>query len=72
MRRQAEEDLFQVMAGALSVLSAAGCALVGGHTCEGADLALGVSVTVRVARDSLSSLRCPCCTCDVMAASPLA
>ena len=35
------------MAGALSMLSAAGCDLVGGHTCEGADLALGFSVTVR-------------------------
>ena len=47
VHRQAEEDLVQVMAGALSVLTPAGCALVGGHTCEGADLALGFSVTVR-------------------------
>ncbi len=39
---QAEEDLLQVMAGALSMLSAAGCDLVGGHTCEGAELALTV------------------------------
>ncbi len=42
------------MAGALSVLSAAGCDLVGGHTCEGANLALGFSVTVRPLLSSCS------------------
>ena len=36
-----EEDLYQMMAGALSTLRAAGCALVGGHSSEGADMALG-------------------------------
>ena len=36
-----EEDVFQMLAGALPVLSAAGCALVGGHTSEGAELSLG-------------------------------
>jgi selenide,water dikinase len=36
-----EGDLYQMMAGAASVLRAAGCALVGGHSCEGAELALG-------------------------------
>ena len=36
-----EEDVFQMLAGALPVLSAAGCALVGGHTSECAELSLG-------------------------------
>ena len=36
-----EDDLFQLMAGALEVLEAAGCALVGGHSTEGVDLSLG-------------------------------
>lgn len=40
-----EDTLFQMMSGALSVLEAAGCTLAGGHTCEGAELALGFSVT---------------------------
>lgn len=30
-----EEELFQMLAGALPVLQTAGCALVGGHICEG-------------------------------------
>ena len=36
-----EDDLYQMMAGALSVLREAGCALVGGHSSEGAEMALG-------------------------------
>lgn len=34
-----------MMAGAVSALSAAGCALVGGHSSEGPEPALGFSVT---------------------------
>jgi len=36
-----EDDLMQMMAGALSMLRPAGCALVGGHSSEGAEMALG-------------------------------
>jgi selenide,water dikinase len=39
-----EADLTAMMAGAIEVLREAGCALVGGHTSEGAELALGFAV----------------------------
>lgn len=39
-----EDVLFQMMSGAVDVLNAAGCALVGGHTGEGQELALGFSI----------------------------
>eukprot|EP00898_Chlorokybus_atmophyticus_P007456 jgi/Chlat1/7711/Chrsp66S07189 len=40
-----EEELYQLLAGALQVLKSAGCALVGGHSAEGIELSLGFSVT---------------------------
>lgn len=40
-----EEALFQMMSGACKVLHEAGCALLGGHTCEGVELSLGFCVT---------------------------
>ena len=45
-----EADLSGMMNGANEVLRQAGCALVGGHTSEGAELSLGFSVTGLVDR----------------------
>jgi selenide, water dikinase len=42
--RLMEEDLFQMLAGARFVLDAAGCGLIGGHSGEGPEAALGFSV----------------------------
>ncbi|CAI7778286.1 unnamed protein product [Closterium sp. NIES-54] len=50
---QMEEELFQVMAGAIRELDAATCQLVGGHTVEGAELSLGFAVTGLADRDWL-------------------
>ncbi len=42
--RQVEATLRQMMQGAVEVLNAAGCTLIGGHSGEGAELALGFAV----------------------------
>ncbi|MDI1285409.1 MAG: selenide, water dikinase SelD [Reyranella sp.] len=42
--RLMEEDLFQMLSGARRVLDRAGCALIGGHSGEGPEAALGFSV----------------------------
>src|SRR5256885_16866960 len=42
-----EEDLFHMLKGGTEVLEAAGAVLVGGHSAEGAELALGFAVTGR-------------------------
>jgi selenide, water dikinase len=45
--RIVEHDLFHMLRGGLDVLEAAGAMLVGGHSAEGAELALGFAVTGR-------------------------
>jgi len=47
--RLMEEDLFQMLSGARRVLDRAGCALIGGHSGEGPEAALGFSVNGLVA-----------------------
>ncbi|MGI9294227.1 MAG: selenide, water dikinase SelD, partial [Pseudomonadales bacterium] len=42
--RIVERDLLQLMAGAIRVLNTHNCALLGGHTSEGAELSIGFSV----------------------------
>ena len=50
---QVEDTLWQMMAGATEVLREAGCALVGGHTSEGAELALGFAVNGLIDREKI-------------------
>jgi selenide, water dikinase len=51
LEAKVEADLTAMMAGANEILRAAGCAIVGGHTSEGAELALGFSVNGLVDRE---------------------
>lgn len=44
LESKVEEELYQMMAGACSILEEIGCALAGGHSCEGSELALGFTV----------------------------
>ena len=44
LEAKVEDMLFQMMTGAVEVLNEAGCALVGGHTGEGRELALGFAI----------------------------
>lgn len=48
-----EEQLYQLMSGALKVLKQSNTALVGGHTSEGVELAFGLSVTGLVDREQV-------------------
>ena len=54
---QVEELLTQMMAGAVAVLNNAGCALVGGHTGEGRELALGFAINGLVGADLQGVMR---------------
>ena len=51
--RKVEDTLVQLLGGAVGVLNDAGAALVGGHTSEGAELALGLSLTGLVDADAV-------------------
>ena len=51
--KKVESDLYQLMAGACHVLAEAGCELVGGHSCEGAELSLGFSVVGSVCKENI-------------------
>jgi len=44
LEAKVEDTVFQMMSGAVEVLNEAGCSLVGGHTGEGQELALGFAV----------------------------
>ncbi|HTY67701.1 MAG TPA: selenide, water dikinase SelD [Alphaproteobacteria bacterium] len=52
LEAKVEADLSAMMAGANAVLRDANCALVGGHTSEGAELALGFAVNGLVSREA--------------------
>lgn len=53
LEAKVEAELSAMMQGANEVLREAGCALLGGHTSEGAELALGFSINGLVAREAL-------------------
>ncbi len=57
LEAKVEDVLFQMMTGAVEVLNAAGCALVGGHTGEGRELALGFAVNGLIDEDLHTVLR---------------
>ena len=57
LEAKVEDLLRQMMTGAVEVLNAAGCALVGGHTGEGRELALGFAVNGLIDEDLHAVLR---------------
>jgi selenide, water dikinase len=57
LEAKVEDLLLQMMTGAVEVLNAAGCSLVGGHTGEGRELALGFAVNGLVDEDMASVMR---------------
>lgn len=57
LERKVEDLLFQMMSGATQVLNEANCALVGGHTGEGRELALGFAVNGLIDEDLHAVMR---------------
>ncbi len=57
LEAKVEDTVFQMMSGALEVLNAADCALVGGHTGEGRELALGFAINGLVDEDLHAVMR---------------
>lgn len=57
LESKVEDVLFQMMSGAIEVLNEANCALVGGHTGEGRELALGFAVNGLIDEDMHAVLR---------------
>ncbi len=57
LESKVEDTLHQMMTGAVEVLNEAGCALVGGHTGEGSELALGFALNGLIDADLQPLLR---------------
>jgi selenide,water dikinase len=57
LESKVEDELQQMMAGAIEVLNAAGCALVGGHSGEGQELALGFAINGLINEDMQGLMR---------------
>ncbi|XOZ35126.1 selenide, water dikinase SelD [Halomonadaceae bacterium KBTZ08] len=55
LESKVEDVVYQMMAGAVETLNAAGCALVGGHTGEGKELALGFAANGYIDPDTVMS-----------------